>query len=271
MEERSWIAESNFGKAVKASRGEDNANYYFNTRGYFTEKEIYAQSGALQVRYQYQYYNTGQLQQLTLFNRGGLQRHYLLYQYNSKKQLLSQTQFQPNGTPMFSYQYQYNETGKQAGYTWYNSEKQKEEDLKNEYDSKGNLVKATSHNGDGSLATLAMFAYDDSNNLIEEKIYSYGSDTLFRKTAYRYNSRGQQVAMLEFVKDSITALQTVYTYTEDGAVKTEQKFDASNNPQDLYSFVYIYDAQKNWIRKTSFRNGIPVLITERELEYYKNK
>ena len=61
MEERSYVAIVNFGKAEKGARIKDNTDHVFNKSGNHLEQEIYNNNGSLNVRYEYRYNASDQL------------------------------------------------------------------------------------------------------------------------------------------------------------------------------------------------------------------
>jgi len=44
--------------------------------------------------------------------------------------------------------------------------------------------------------------------------------------------------------------------------------DFENNTAENRTYKYDYDKTNNWTRQIIFKNGIPLFIIEREIEYY---
>jgi hypothetical protein len=60
-----------------------------------------------------------------------------------------------------------------------------------------------------------------------------------------------------------------YKYDLQNNISDEIWYDKENNILDHYTNKYSYDKKKNWTRKTTCRNEVPVTIAEREISYYK--
>ena len=87
MEERSYVAIGNFGKAEKGTRVKDNTDHVFNKSGNHLEQEIYNNNGSLNVRYEYRYNTSDQLIEQSLFNPGGSTKLKLKFKYDNKGNL----------------------------------------------------------------------------------------------------------------------------------------------------------------------------------------
>ena len=61
------------------------------------------------------------------------------------------------------------------------------------------------------------------------------------------------------------------TYDQYNNVTGDTFLDKDDKQLEQYTYKYNYDKQQNWTRKITLKNGVPVLITEREFVYFSGK
>jgi hypothetical protein len=139
------------------------------------------------------------------------------------------------------------------------------------YDEKGNKIKRTHDTEAKNHWDYTTYYFYDK----EEKLIKVGhpisdeSDALWYSSIFKYDEMGNKIENWGMMPDG--------TMSE---LKTSYKYDDKNNITEIiitgipalnhHSFyIYEYDKQGNWIKKTSsLENKIPVNTEERVIEYY---
>jgi hypothetical protein len=124
--------------------------------------------------------------------------------------------------------------GRTLKFTMYGADRQINEIIANQYDKFGNQTKQEKSNNSNTLISKIIYSYDTENKLIEQNQF------LEDRTIYRqYNRMGEEILSVnETSIDSILVNE------------------------------YSYDENNNWILKTTYFDGIPIYIEEREVTYY---
>lgn len=102
-----------------------------------------------------------------------------------------------------------------------------------EYDEKGNKTKEIICDFDGGLICTITYVFDEKGNKTERSVYD-SKGNLERKYTYRYEEQGKEL---------------------------------SDNKRNIF-YRYNYDQKGNWIEKIEYKNDVPKVIIEREIEYY---
>lgn len=170
------------------------------------------------------------------------------------------------------------------------------------YDDKGRKVQATLYNPDGSINHVQAFFYDELGNMVREA--HRNRDGTARQTAMRvYDARGQLREEAHYDSHNALTYKSLYAYDDHGQMiewtvkkpsglsvrmfKQSLGYDAignvikavNYNPDDLVqsneTFAYEFDAQGNWIKRTTtretFKDGTPqteVEIIYRHITYF---
>jgi len=139
------------------------------------------------------------------------------------------------------------------------------------YDEIGNIIEDIFYNSNGVVGKFT-HVYDDNGNKIEENYYPFG-DVLSFKNTYKYDYKGNIIERIHNdleSEGSIDDWKETYKY-DDKREMIEWNHDDLDGGWDKHIYKYIYDETGNWIKQTAFdefENGIPQIITEREIEYY---
>jgi len=162
------------------------------------------------------------------------------------------------------------------------------------YDLKGNLVEVTDFKRNGSFDARFEYGYDIKGNQIEEKEYASESSLKHKRILTKYDTAGNVTEVNQFNETGHFASQCKMdkkgnhlvdiTYFPDGTLqeKIPQSFkydDYGNEIEQVRYFAdgrvasrkefkYDYDRNGNWVKKTTFENGQPKRLAEREISYY---
>jgi len=160
------------------------------------------------------------------------------------------------------------------------------------YDDKGHQIEKDSYDSDSNFMSKETYKYDNRGNQIEWNYFDIDG-SLFNKDTYKYNDKRNKIEMdwiskgklylkYTFKYDDKENLIEVDTYKPDGSLRTKEisKYDEKGNEIELdrykgdgnletkFTCKLDYDAKDNWIKSTSFKNGIPSYIMERIIIYY---
>ncbi|HEX8286782.1 MAG TPA: hypothetical protein VF556_02235 [Pyrinomonadaceae bacterium] len=171
------------------------------------------------------------------------------------------------------------------------------------YDDSGRIKIRKTCDETLSVCGEAIYKYDTKNRLIEEIMsgeygfrklaYDYGNDKNKIKVTYyngsethlsrsglaTYDSKGNQIEWIVFLKEKDILLRHTFHYDKKGNLTEKIDYDHDNKPQFVYKYVYKFDLQGNWIEQQTFlnytRNGVKKsdrrLTVNRTIVYYQNK
>ena len=108
------------------------------------------------------------------------------------------------------------------------------------------------------------------NNVIEEKsVFKVGEDY------GNYTKRIYKNGMLECCYFTFLHGQTITDYYMESQYKCSFFYNKNNDVKkievfkDKFTFDYQYDKNKNWIKRITYRNGKPLYVEERKIEYFE--
>lgn len=136
------------------------------------------------------------------------------------------------------------------------------------YDGRGNLVEENKFNYLGDFSNKMIYKNDKKGNHIKSKYYK-SDGSIILHLAFKYDNKNNKLEWISYDSDGNVEYKTKYKYDDLGNVLVENKYDSENKHIDDKTYQYEFDSRSNWIKKTEFKNKIPVLITEREINYYK--
>jgi YD repeat-containing protein len=265
---RSYAAVDNFGKLSKGERINENGSYLFNAAGNLLEQNIYNKNGSLRARHTYNYDKAGQLQEQHIFNPGGGMRTKLRYRYNADGLLQEQLLYLPDGKLQSKYLYGYQQQ-LQTGYSWYNADGGLEERAVYNYNDKGNQISLVSYSNADSILQQLQWHYDEQGNIVAQTAFE--NNHITETITYAYDAKGLTTLVLVKNEAGISTRHIRYQYDAAGRLIQETWLDAEEKELDNYTSKYETDRQQNWVKKTTWRNGVPVSVTERDLYYFKIK
>lgn len=218
------------------------------------------------------------------------------YLYNTKNQIIEINDFSKDGGEIYSkktYIYIKDKLKEENVYN-YKPYKSLSEKVINDYDELGNMIKSTNYNKDGKFSSKVIFKYDKYGNQIEMKILDSINETSYL-SRYKYDSKKNQIeekninedGSFELIKRKYDNYHNIieinkqdmpivvymgdikkYKYNNNLVIEYTHLFGYSDEVYEKIKYVYVFDKNKNWIKKTIIKNGVPEKIIERVIEYY---
>lgn len=165
------------------------------------------------------------------------------------------------------------------------------------YDTKGNLVEKMEQLGIPAQGDT--YNYDNNGNMVESFCINLNSEVRCGKSVYKYDTDGNMISRYNYGSDNRLFSKSIYNYDNDGRIIEENnlstddrvfysiknKYDNDGNLMETTfkngsdesnasikhteRFTYdSFDENENWIKKLTYKENIPVEITERDIEYY---
>jgi len=228
-----YNVDEKFGKLIK---GETNyaKKYFYNNKGFKVKLIIYGRKGDPFEIKEYHYNSKDELCKYTIQDAWKKKpeteiEKLLDYSYSSYEVL---------------YKYDKNENIIEDNLGIFYSETRFNSGInKYHYDAKNKKIRRALYNKPGKINYAWEFKYDSDDNLIEQLGLS-GNGYVDEKTVFNYNSKNDII------------LKSIYNGEEELVLKS--------------SCEYLeYDNNKNWTKRIVYNNDIPLVIEERDVQYYK--
>lgn len=236
------------------------------------------------------YDHNGFIIETITYKMGGLLNNRTTYKYNSKGVMTDMTIFQGNGTIGDGEKCKFDEKGNLVEKI-INTGRDGYETFTYKYDEKGKILECTRVNKTISIIQKTTNRYSDEGNIVETKecrngicnryIYSMDSlgniiknlqfdryNTLIQTIKFEYNSNGKMVKEERIYENEDNIMTITYVYDEQGNKIEEHKTNTDGNLDIKISWEFTYDEKNNWIERIEFINDVPLLITEREIQYF---
>ncbi len=258
------------GKIQKEYTGKTRCVY--NQHGNKYNDYTYNPDGSLESSTVFNYNKDGLLEQEDGYNGDGSPGYTNIYKYDISGNLVSIKLFNGAGSLFFKTVCEYDLEDNEVAETNYTLAMEREK-LRDavlnktswQYDKRGNTTKEIYVEGDSATVRVTSFSYDNNGNL-SERIKSENGFAL--RTTYQYDGSGNKTEEVEYDVKGIYFSKVTSRYDEKGNDIEDTYFDKDGNQQTHSVFVITYDKQGNWIRKEQTVNNKPVLIIDREIEYY---
>lgn len=111
------------------------------------------------------------------------------------------------------------------------------------------------------------FTYDSNHNLVEEK--EYDSDTVSMKTTNTYFEGGQLKETRSIPMGSYYSVIITQKFNKKGDLTEHSREPKDGTDKDIWTYKYTYDSNGNWIEKIEFKNGKPLRMVKRSIQYYQ--
>lgn len=220
-----------------------------------------------------------------------------VYAYDTKGNVIEEASAAGLGITK-AYAYVYDAKGNKTGTAIYGSFGSLSNKEVYTYDAKGHVIEKAIYNPDGSLFNKDVYAYDAKGNKTEDAFYN-GKGSLVLKEVYAYDAKGYVIEKAIYNPDGSLGIKWVSEYdakgnkTEDSGYRADGSLSSKwvyakgnvikkanyNVDGSLYSkdiYVYEYDTQGNWTKKTSSKEVTkfgktslePTEVTIRTITYY---
>lgn len=225
------------------SKRDKNGNQIHKTvntflNGNLTQKRLFDKDDQLIERYEYKSDKNGNQIEAARYNLyEALYKD--VYEYDRKNNKISEARFDKDNNLLYKIQTTYKDSliteiiGLDSKLNHISAEKRS-------YDSKGNLLNRSFQDLISEEYTQENNQYDSSSNLIEWSLII--NKVVSQKIKYKYDSH-----------KNVTQID---------------KLDENGNVQESRKYLYEYDKQGNWIRKSIIIKDMQTFVLERKIEYY---
>lgn len=216
-------------------------------------------------------FNTdGKFLETTYYNIDNTISHKNLFSYNDKKQFIESQQVDEKGELLAKYIPKYNGKAQIEEYNTYNKNGELSDKSIYKYDKEGNYIEENAYYADGEKIYQYLYTYDKKARLIESK-YSHFEENLIQNTKFEYDNQGKHIKTNRITTDLENKFQykVIFKFNDKEDELDFEVFDEKNKPDGKVHYIYEYDNQNNWIKRTTMEGFITTDITEREITYYE--
>jgi hypothetical protein len=104
-----------------------------------------------------------------------------------------------------------------------------------------------------------------------EAVYKFGeiqNGRLKRKNTYKYDDKGNEIEKNFYNSSGSLGNKSTYKYDDKGNLIEENSYYSDGSLESKETYMYEFDKMGNWIKRVSFKEDKPDVITERVIEYY---
>ena len=110
--------------------------------------------------------------------------------------------------------------------------------------------------------------YDNNGNMLEQVSYDIDGK-LSLKYEYKFNASNNNIEFACYGTNAVLEGNYIYKFDTKMNMVEEEKFTANKNTTETIIYEYKYDAQGNWIERTTMHHNIPKNIIKRNIIYYQ--
>lgn len=162
--------------------------------------------------------------------------------------------------------YKYNDKGNQIERDSYSSDTIFIGKETYKYDIKGNQIEWNFDGSDDSLSGKNIYKYNDKGDKIEWDWFSKGK--LYLKYTFKYDDKENLIEVDTYRPDGSLRNKEISLYDKKGNEIELDKYKGDGRLETKYSCKINYDTKDNWIKSTSFKNGILSYYLDRIIIYY---
>ncbi|MCG3166121.1 MAG: hypothetical protein POELPBGB_01897 [Bacteroidia bacterium] len=189
------------------------------------------------------------------------------YKRDSNSKLKESIVTWPDGKPAGKTVYLYDSAGNNVAEIKYKADGSLGDRIGYRYDNNGNKIASGRSKPNDELAFSTTYKYDKNGYLIETANDFKQADGLVIFT-YKYDDKGRRIETNELPQDRVEPFRQLEKYDEhDNVIEFTSNWLASMPDHIIYK--YEYDAQGNWLKKsTANYNEAISTIEERVIVYY---
>ncbi len=169
--------------------------------------------------------------------------------------------------PLKKTTFKYDPKGTRLEENKYNADGSLDLKTKFTYDENGDPVAETQYNSDGSVWWKYIYKYDARGNQIQSNGFEKGEIEQKDAWIYKYDDKGNQIEVSTYNTEEGLRIEHTYTYNENGIMMEDNNWNADGTLWSKTTYIYEFDANGNWVKKTEIWNGKLSSITEREILY----
>jgi hypothetical protein len=241
----------------------------FNEQGFIVTKKLFGKEGNVIYKKVIDYDLNGKVASESEFDTANVLSSKVAYTYNDKGMLL-ETNYEEGNTSPITSRFTY------APEAFIPS--------KEEFYINGTLLKVSyfviEANGNKRVTDSSFVSgnsgpkykskvelYDSNENMLEQITYETNGE-ISLKYEYTFDKNNNNVEFKCYGPRGVLEGDYVYKFNEKNFMIEETKFIASKNTKDSLLYEYKYDANGNWIEKTTMHHNVPKSIVKRVIQYY---
>ncbi len=187
------------------------------------------------------------------------------FKYDNNNYLLEQNNYNQNGLT-FKLTFKYNDKGNILNIQNYGDDFSPTSLDKYIYSDKGKLVELIQENG------KTVYTYDPNGNMVKESLYVYSNSSRLGQAKFR-------LSVDKFFKNGLIIKQVKYDESQLKAFNKYEEFKYDDHNNEVFHSLksgsenyimtskYSYDNLGNWIKRTDYKNDIPISGIRREIAY----
>jgi hypothetical protein len=142
------------------------------------------------------------------------------------------------------------------------------------FDDKGNNIEEKYFNGNRIMLQKIIQDYNEPGRMIKKRRYIEANEILDVMYTFNYDDSGNLIEVFMFDRNGTLLSKNEYEFDNKKNIVEEYKFqdkrilDDRKNLEVRSTFKYEFDKYGNWIKKTTYIEGMPYIFEERSIEYY---
>jgi hypothetical protein len=237
----------------------------FNESGQVVKEEKFNSKGVLGSSLLRKYDNRGTNYETQLFHLKKLFGR-IINKYDSSGNLVASEEIDPNGTIRQQQKSAVDNNQNRVLTTYQILHAQPVKTDEVTFDSQNHIVKSESFTN-GQLVYTEINEYDERGNQIGSvKQYHLKKDRKIFQ--YKYDQNNCRIEMVILDRNFMIESRVAYKYDAFHNPLKTFTYGTDGTLREVKSDSYQYDEAGNWIKKTTFLNGKPVLVTIRNIEYF---
>lgn len=240
------------------------SNEFFDQNGKVVKSKLI--DDYFDTRYNYKYDSVNQLIEERVFNTKGEVSSAYSHIYD-KEGNCTETILRSDGFVVLRYVYGYDEKGNRRTVVEYGKDDEILKKKAYHYDAAGRKTKEYIYRKNGAFIRKILYTYDANGNLIKY-LDAHPNGQIIKKYTYKVDAKGNVIEKCSF--DTNGRIEFKETYKYDGQKNQTQfyKFKSDGVPLFKKTAQYKTDTRGNWTQRIGYKNGKPVYITSRVVQYY---
>ena len=267
LTQNSYPAVTKFGEIVKGNR--ISGEWYNNYSDKLNENGFLVSSTSTFGNWTYFYNTKNQLIKRVRYSLDETSSKSKIITIYENNRCIEETTYvyNPEESLTKKYLWEYDKLGNLMKITIYDSDNKISSVCINKYDKSGNNIESRCLDGNGETQYLIIYKYDIKKNKIEEKNINVDGSYTLKK--YKYDTFLNIVEIKEEDSENVFLNHTQkFKYINNLLVEESMIDNIENKVFSIKKYLFVFDKNKNWIKKTIIENDNPKEIIERVIEYY---
>ncbi|MCW3124330.1 MAG: hypothetical protein JWQ38_3822 [Flavipsychrobacter sp.] len=245
---------------------EDSSFYKVDAKGSRVDWYTYKGNGTLSSHTISEYNLKGDLVELSEYT-GDKLKSKTTYVYDGQGNQIAETGFDDKGKVKWREEFKYNtKTGQMNEVYDFDANDAMTGRFTYRYDTRGNMAEETEFYSDTSIRNKKTTTkYDLDGNPREINHFNYNGRLV---NQIKVDQMGLHFTEVSYNDDA--SLQSVISkkYDDKANQVFEDRFYTKDSSRIKIEYKLEYDTHGNWTKNTTSKNGVPVQMTERKIEYY---